>query len=197
MAQKVFVDVGLSLDGYMAGPNNSPTNPLGDDFGPVHAWMFDDEGFVRDGPGGAILQGAFARIGANVMGRTMFEEGAPHWGENTFRGAPVFVLTHRPREPWVRAGGNVFHFVTEGFESALARAREAAGGKDVRVSGGADVARQALQAGVVDELTLHIAPVIVGGGIRLFDGVGPGEFGFAQTAAAEACGVNHVTYQPR
>lgn len=197
MAQKVFIDIGLSLDGFVAGANRSPANPVGGGGRAIHAWMFGKDGFLREGPGGAILQGVFDRTGANIMGRNMFDEGEPHWSETTFQGRPVYVLTHQPRTPWARPGGTTFHFVTDGFESALAQARASAGGKDVRVSGGADVARQAMRAGVVDELTLHIAPVILGGGIRLFDGVGPGEFGFVQTAVGDACGVNHVTYQTR
>ena len=194
---KVVVDLGVSLDGFVAGGNRGPSNPLGDGFEAVHAWMFDQNGFLRDGAGGELIQAMFARTGANVMGRNMFDEGEANWPENAPFHCPVFVLTHRPREPWVRPGGTTFHFVTDGFDSALGQARAAAGGKDVRVSGGADVARQALKASIVDELNLHIAPVVIGAGLRLFDGVPPGELDLVQTSLTDARGVAHVTYKTR
>jgi dihydrofolate reductase len=200
---KVFVDVGISLDGYLAGPNRGPANPMGGASGKLHAWMWEEKAFRervglpggQEGPGGPIIRHIFDRIGANVMGRNMFDEGEVAWPEEAPFGCPVFVLTHRPREPWVRPGGTTFHFVTDGFESALTQARAAAGGKDVRISGGAETVREALNAGVVEEMTLHVASVILGEGLRLFDALDPDAVQLRQTALDEAGGVSHITYQ--
>jgi dihydrofolate reductase len=175
---KVFVDVGMSLDGFIAGPNGRPGNPLGDGGTRIHQWMFGLASFREHlqmaggetGPDDDVVRATLARIGANVMGRRMFDEGEVGWPENAPFHSPVFVLTHQARSPWVRPGGTTFHFVTEGFDSALARARRGAGDKDIRISGGADTIRQALRAGVVEELHIHIAPVLLGEGVRLFDG---------------------------
>jgi dihydrofolate reductase len=202
---KVFVDVGVSLDGYLAGPDRGPANPMGGASGALHRWFWEERAFREhlglpggvEGPGGPIIRHTFDRIGANVMGRNMFDEGEAAWPEKAPFGCPVFVLTHRPREPWVRPGGTTFHFVTDGFDSALAKARAVAGGKDVRISGGAEVVCEALKAGVVEEMIIHVAPVILGEGLRLFDGVGPGEVGLEQVASSATPGVTHITYQPR
>lgn len=199
---KVFVDMGVSLDGFVAGDNRGPTNPMGGVSQRLHQWMFQLKAFCdrlgipggRDGPGNDIIDATFNRIGANVMGRNMFDEGEACWPEEAPFGCPVFVLTDTPREPWTRPGGTTFHFVTDGFDSALAQARAAAGSKDVRISGGADVVRQALKAGVVEEMILHVAPVILGSGLRLFDGVGPEDLDLVQAAVSDAAGVTHITY---
>jgi dihydrofolate reductase len=175
---KVFVDVGMSLDGLIAGPNGRPGNPLGDGGTRIHEWLFGLASFREHlqmpggeaGPDDDIVRAILARIGANVMGRRMFDEGEVGWPENAPFHTPVFVLTHEPRDPWVRPGGTTFYFVTDGFDGALEQARRAAGDKDVRISGGAATIQQALRAGVVDELHVHIAPLLMGEGVRLFDG---------------------------
>jgi dihydrofolate reductase len=127
------------------------------------------------------IERGFEDIGANIMGRNMFGPVRGEWGDSDWRGwwgedppyhAPVFVLTHYPREPIEMKGGTTFHFVTEGFDAAFAQATQAAGGRGVAIAGGASTARQALRAGVVDELILDVAPVLLGSGERLFDGVG-------------------------
>jgi dihydrofolate reductase len=118
-----------------------------------------------------LVRSIFARCGAYVMGRRMFDEGEVGWPEDPPFGAPVFVVTHHAREPWVRKGGTTFTFVTGGFGEALRRAREAAGERDVRVSGGADVIQQAFRARAVDELDVHLAPVLLGAGVPLFEGL--------------------------
>ena len=205
MAGKVFVDMGVSLDGFVAGPDRGPANPMGGASPRIHDWIFQEKAFRErlgipggvEGPGGPLIRHTFDRIGANVMGRNMFDEGEVAWPEEAPFGCPVFVLTHRPREPWVRPGGTVFHFVTDGFDSALAQARAAAGARDVRISGGADVVRQALRAGVVEEMTLHVAPAVIGEGLRLFDGFGPGELNLEQVETMATPGVTHITYKPR
>jgi len=210
---KTYFDVGLSLDGCLAGPNARPGNPLGDGGLSIHEWMFRTATFQRvlgtgnaghpgsravaDGNAAddALVQAMFARPGAYVMGRRMFDEGELGWPEDPPFHAPVFVLTHKSRAPWVREGGTTFHFVTDGFASALAQAQGAANGKDVRVSGGADAIRQAIAAGAVDDFTLHIAPLLLGGGNRLFDRALP--LRCAPASAVHSPLVTHVHYRAR
>lgn len=203
-SSKVFFDVGLSLDGYMAGPNAKPGNPLGDGGPAMHGWVFETASFreLFGIPGGdsssaddALIRRLFSRTGAYVMGRRMFDEGEVGWPENPPFRAPVYVLTHTPREPWVRQGGTTFHFVTDGIESALAQAKAAAGGKDVRISGGADAIRQYIQAGLVDECTLHVAPSLLGAGLRLFDPLAPGELKLETVNATNSKLVTHLDYR--
>lgn len=212
---RVFVDVGVSLDGFVAGANRGPGNPLGDGGLAVHAWMFATAAFrerhpgvAGDDPAGgergaecadddARVRAVFARTGAYVLGKRMFDEGEVAWPEHAPFQAPVFVVTRRPRAPWVRPGGTTFVFVTDGFASALAEARAAAGGKDVRVAGGADVIQQALAAGVVDELTLHVAPVHLGRGLRLFDGVWPTGVALEPCGASASPRVHHLDFRVR
>ena len=166
----------MSLDGFVAGPDQSRENPLGVGGLELHHWHLDeplDEGDAR-------ARDALMRPrGAYVMGRNMFgpvrgawdEDWRGWWGEEPPYHAPVFVLTHHRRDPIEMEGGTTFHFVTDGFEAAFERAREVAGQLGVDIAGGASTVRQALAAGVVDELTLDFAPVLLGAGERLFDGV--------------------------
>jgi dihydrofolate reductase len=171
----VFFAVGMSLDGYIAGPNARPGNPLGDGGPGIHAWMYRTAAFreLLGGRGGSlgedddIVRRTIERTGATVMGRRMFDEGEVGWPEEAPFGHPVFVVTHREREPWVRTG-TTFTFVTGGVASALAQAKEAAGDKDVRIAGGAGLIQQCLNEGMVDEFDIHLAPVLLGAGIRLF-----------------------------
>jgi dihydrofolate reductase len=165
----------ISLDGFAAGPNQSLENPFGEGVGErLHRWMFEEAE-----ANAAAIEGLTA-AGAFIMGRNMFGPGRGEWdldwkgwwGDDPPYHAPVFVLTHHPREPLTMQGGTTFTFVTDGIESALAQAREAAGDADVAIAGGAQTARQYLAAGHVDELRLHVAPVIIGAGERLLDGVG-------------------------
>jgi dihydrofolate reductase len=202
---KVFFDVGISLDGYMAGANAGPGNPLGDGGRAMHGWVFQTATFreILGIPGGGGEQGTpddervkqvFARAGAYVMGRRMFDEGEVGWPENPPFRAPVYVLTHSPREPWVRLGGTTFHFVTDGLESALAQAKAAAGGKDVRISGGVDTVRQCIRAGLVDECTIHVSPSLLGAGLRLLDDLAPGELKLQPVGATSSALVTHLDY---
>jgi dihydrofolate reductase len=178
---KVIVDMGMSLDGFIAGPNAGPGNPLGDGGMRIHQWTFDVEAWrerqsLRGGKTNRdheVVEEANARVGAFVMGRRMFDEGEVGWPDPPPFRAPVFVLTNDAREPWVRQGGTTFTFVTDGIERALEQARAAAGGKDVRIAGGANVIQQYLSAGLVDEIQIHLAPVLLGDGVRLFDGIDP------------------------
>lgn len=192
----VVCDITISADGYVAGPHQTQDKPFGD--GPVdelHRWMFETPDENSDEVAAIIQSGAF------IMGRNMFGpvrgewEGdwRGWWGEEPPYHAPVFVLTHYPREPLPMAGGTTFTFVTDGVESAMAQAREAAGDQTVAVAGGAATINQFLAAGLIDELRVHIAPVILGAGERLFDGVEGRTLRQASSRAASL--VTHVTYR--
>lgn len=167
----------ISLDGFVAGPDQSSENPLGVGGRAVHTWHLGDERETDEDRTAA--EWLMRPRGAYVMGRNMFgpirgewdQEWDGWWGAEPPYHAPVFVLTHHPREPIEMEGGTTFHFVTDGFEAAYARASEAASGAGVDIAGGASTVRQALNAGVVDELTLDVAPVLLGDGERIFDGV--------------------------
>ena len=200
---RVFFDVGVSLDGCIAGPNRGPRNPLGDGGVAIHAWAHKTAAFCeRLGlPGGEhspdsdLVNQVFTRTGAYVMGRRMFDEGEANWPEDAPFRAPVFVLTHATRPPWPRKGGTTFVFVTDGIASALAQARAAAGGKDVRVSGGAATIREFIAAGLIDEFTLHIAPVMIGDGLRLLADLGPDDLEVEQRDASSSPLITHVHYR--
>jgi dihydrofolate reductase len=201
---KVFVDVGLSLDGYLAGPNRGPGNPLGDGGRSIHGWLFETATFrdmlglpapARQSPDDDLVREVFRRAGAYVMGRRMFDEGEVSWPENPPFRAPVFVLTNAARAPWPRPGGTTFHFVTDGIASALGQAKAAASGKDVRISGGAETVRQYLQAGLIDEMTLHVAPMLLGDGLRLFDTLKPSDIKLQQQGTRSSPLTTHITYQ--
>jgi dihydrofolate reductase len=171
---KVAAGITTSLDGYITGPNDGPRRGLGDGGERLHYWVFGGPWSYDEDPRGEptgadkeVLDEAFARVGAVVGGRNTYEAAGAWGGSNPF-GLPFFIVTHRPEEAPADAG---FAFVN-GLDEAVARAREVAGGKDVLVMGGADLIRQALRAGYVDELSISIAPVVLGGGKRLFDGFG-------------------------
>ncbi|MEU3334778.1 dihydrofolate reductase family protein [Streptomyces sp. NPDC002144] len=197
---RVTCDLSISVDGYAAGLNQSEERPFGDDGGDgwggrLHAWMFETPEENRTELERMTAAKAF------VMGRNMFgpvrgewdREWNGWWGEDPPFHAPVFVLTHHPRDPQQMKGGTTFHFVTDGIESALARAREAAEGGDVSVQGGATTVNQYLAAGLIDELRLHVVPFTLGAGTRLFDGVPA--LRLEQVESRAASGVTHVTYR--
>jgi dihydrofolate reductase len=166
----------ISLDGFVAGPDQSGDNPLGVGGPELHRWHLDEPFHEADA---RVRDELMTPCGAYVMGRNMFGPIRGPWDTN-WRGwwgdeppyhAPVFVLTHYPHDPIVMEGGTTFHFITEGFDVAFARAKAAAGELGVDIAGGASTVRQAFAAGVIDELMLDIAPVLLGAGERLFDGV--------------------------
>jgi dihydrofolate reductase len=183
----IFVEITTSLDGYVAGPNATLEEPLGADGERIHEWLVGLASFreLHGGTGGEVntdsdlLEQSFRRSGAVVMGRRMFSGGAgpweddPNakgwWGDDPPFRKPVFVLTSHPREP-LELGRTTFTFVTDGVDAALEQARTAAGDKDVQIAGGANVVQQVLEAGYADELNIHVAPLLLGGGVRLFDG---------------------------
>ncbi|MGE3284478.1 MAG: dihydrofolate reductase family protein [Pseudonocardia sp.] len=210
---KLRCHISISLDGYVAGPNQSEENPLGEGGERLHDWVVPLATFRRahGEPGGEVnastpvFEESIANIGAAVMGRNMFgpigggpwgdEKWTGWWGDNPPYHYPVFVLTHHRREPVEMAGGTTFHFVTDGIESALERAMAAAGGKDVMLWGGGQVAGQYLAAGLLDELELNVVPVLLGGGSRLLDGLGDTDVRLEQVRAVEAPGVTHLKYR--
>ncbi|MFD5337714.1 dihydrofolate reductase family protein [Streptomyces hawaiiensis] len=198
-AGRVICDITISADGYAAGLNQTEERPFGDDGGDgsgglLHAWMFDTPDENRAEIDRLNTAGAF------IMGRNMFGPVRGEWdrrwngwwgGDPPFH-APVFVLTHHPREPQPMDGGTTYHFVTDGITSALAQACAAAGDGDVTVLGGATTINQYLAAGLIDELRLHIVPLTLGAGTRLFEGVPP--LKLEQVTSRPASRVTHVTY---
>lgn len=179
---RVFVNIGLSLDGYMAPEGMTMDDPgyknWGAKWGAMMGWLIKQQYFRENagfGPGGEtgpvndMVRHTMERSGANIMGKRMFDQGEVSWPEEAPFHTPVYVLTHEKREPWERPGGTTFYFVNDGPERALELARESAGGRDIRISGGADVIQQYLNLGVVEELEIAIAPVLFGGGRRLFE----------------------------
>lgn len=164
---RVIIDMSPSLDGFVAGEGVTIDAPFGDAGHRLHRWLGMDGG-VPEAADDEAARRMFANAGAVVIGRRMFDVGIGHWGEDGAFGLPCFVATHRSREPLQR-GATRFVFVTDGVEAAMARACNVAGERDVIVAGGAGVARQCLAAGLVDELRLHVVPVLLGRGTRLFD----------------------------
>jgi dihydrofolate reductase len=208
---KLRCHISISLDGFAAGPNQSEDNPLGEGGERLHEWMVSLAAWRRSHghQGGDVNESARVvaesreNIGAGVMGRNMFgpvgggpwdEQWRGWWGDDPPYHYPVFILTHHPRDPVEMKGRTTFHFVTDGIESALEQARAAADGKDVMLWGGAQVVNQYLAAGLLDELELHVVPVLLGDGARLFDGVGAAEVQLEQVRAVEAPGVTHLKY---
>jgi dihydrofolate reductase len=207
---KVRVHIAMSADGYVAGPNQSEENPLGEGGQSLHDWAFELKAFrephgMEGGEVNAsspVIEEAQANVGAEIMGRGKFGGGPGPWGGDPWQGwwgedppfhMPVFVLTHHARDP-LTLSDTTFTFVTDGIESALEQAREAAAGQDVTIGGGADVINQYLAAGLVDEIQLNIVPLLLGGGARLFEGIGP-NIALEQVRAVDAPGVTHVKYQ--
>jgi dihydrofolate reductase len=205
---KVFFSIGLSLDGYMvprdmdlAHADNLDQQPWFRQWSALTQWMFRQRFFRENlrlgeggetGPDNALLQSVFSRTGASVMGKRMFDGGERFWPEEAPFHTPVFVVTHEVRGPWIRPGGTTFHFVNDGIEAALRRAREAAGDRDVRVAGGPTLIQQYLRAGLVDEFLLSVAPVLFGGGQQLFEDTGSPSVALAETIASTD--VTHLRY---
>ncbi len=205
---KVFVNIGLSLDGYMAPEGMTMDNPdyknWGVKWGAMMAWIMKQQYFrenvLKFGPGGEtgpvndMLRSTTERIGANIMGKRMFEQGEVAWPEEAPFHTPVYVLTREKREAWARPGGTTFYFVNDGPESALARARESAGGRDIRIAGGAHVIQQYLNLRVIDELEISLAPVLFGGGRRLFENLREPMPRFRIDKVVDGPAATHVRY---
>ncbi|MGW0968560.1 dihydrofolate reductase family protein [Streptomyces sp. NPDC002516] len=220
MAGKVFFSVSMSLDGFVAPASvpveNELFSPARQDDPDVRRWMAQwmelqqwifPQRFFREnlglGEGGEegvdndIARETFERTGASVMGRRMFDLGEQSWPEDAPFHTPVFVVTHSRRDPWERPGGTTFHFVTDGIEKALDGAREAAGDRDVRIAGGGTTILQYLNAGLVDEFSVTVSPVLFGTGTRLFDGVDASRIALEPVRSAPSSRVTHLTYAVR
>jgi dihydrofolate reductase len=212
---KLRLKLSISLDGFVAGPEQSVENPLGKGGMRLHEWVFPLAVWrsMQGLPGGGVNESStvvaesIANVGATIMGRNMFG-GHPGgwnaekpwtgwWGDNPPFHHPVFVLTHHAREPLRLEGGTTFTFVTDGIQAALDRAREAAAGKDVSLAGGAKAARQYLAAGLVDEMELSLAPVLLGSGERLFEGLGDDLRGLELVRTVAAPTVTHLKFARR
>ncbi|MFE3857292.1 dihydrofolate reductase family protein [Streptomyces griseorubiginosus] len=219
MPGKVFFSVTMSLDGFMA-PEDVPAEVVFSSAGrddprarrwmaqwsELQAWMFPLRWFREnlglgdggeEGPDNDLARATYERTGASVMGRRMFDAGELAWPEEAPFHTPVFVLTHTGRDPWERPGGTTFHFVTDGIESALLQAREAAGDRDVRIAGGAETIQQYLDSGLIDEFSITLAPVLLGTGIRLFDHADPDRLTLTQSRTDGSARVTHLTYTVR
>jgi dihydrofolate reductase len=208
---KVRVHISTSLDGYVAGPNQSHEEPLGEGGESLHDWLvalkaWREQAGMEGGEvnvSNAVVEEENANVGVEIMGRGKFgPPGRGPWGDDPWQGwwgddppfhKPVFVLTHHPREP-LTLSDTTFTFVTDGIRAAMEQAREAAGDRDVFIGGGAGVINLSLAAGLVDELELHVTPILLGGGARLFDGVGP-DLKLEEIRVVEAPGVAHLKYR--
>ena len=206
------LDITMSLDGFVAGPNATLDEPLGEGGEQLHDWVVrlavwrEWHGLEggETGPDDELVQEIIGSIGAHVMGRRMFSGGEGPWeddpkadgwwGDNPPFHGPVFVLTHHPRETVAKDGGTSFIFVTEGIEAALEQAKTAAGDRDVGLSGGADVVQQYLRAGLVDTMHIHVAPLLLGGGTRLFDEPGGEPIPLKQTRVVQGRDVAHLMF---
>ena len=207
---KVFVNVGLSLDGYLAPEGMTMNNPgyknWGAKWGALMAWLMNQQYMranLKLGPGGEtgavndLVRWTTERIGANIMGKRMFDQGELAWPEEAPFHTPVYVLTNVKREPWVRPGGTIFYFINDGPERALEMARKSADRRDVRIAGGADVIQQYLNMRVIDELEIALAPVLFGSGRRLFDNLHEPGSEFRIDRAIDSPGATHLRYLRR
>src|SRR5262245_58841063 len=206
MAGKVFFSVTMSLDGFVAPEGRMGERHWMAQWMELQQWIFPQRFFRENlnlGDGGEegrdndILRETFERTGASVMGKRMFDAGEQAWPEEAPFHTPVFVVTHTQRDPWERPGGTTFHFVNDGIESALLQAREAAGDRDVRIAGGAETIQEYLDSGLIDELSITLAPVLFGTGSRLFDRVDPARLALDQARTDASSRVTHLTYTAR
>ena len=191
---KVTVNMSMSLDGFIAGPN--------DDVDKLHQWLYDLASW-REPHGMAggktdinaqVVDEAFKNTGAVLMGRRMFDLAEAPWGANPPFHVPVFVLTHRARERLVKEGGTTFTFISDGIENAFKQAKAAAGDKDISVAGGANIIQQYLTAGLIDEIQVHTVPILLGSGIRLFEHLGTDQIELERNRVIEAPGVTHLRF---
>lgn len=199
---RVIADISMSLDGFITGPTDSMES-LGQGVERLHRWVYDLPSWraphgLEGGTASAddaIMAEAWHNIGATVMGRRMFEHGEEPWGDNPPFHMPVFVVTHHARKPLVKAGGTTFTFVADGIESAIEQARAAAGDKDVSVAGGANVIQQLLRAGLLDEIQIHLIPVLLGDGTRLFEHTGTQPIELEIDRVIDSTGVTHLRFR--
>jgi dihydrofolate reductase len=204
MAGKVFFSVSMSLDGFIAPQTSEEL--MGRQWMELQRWVFPLRFFrenLKLGKGGEegrdndIARETFERTGASVMGKRMFDAGEQMWPEDAPFHTPVFVVTHEKRDPWERPGETTFHFVNDGIEVALDQARQAAGDRDVRIAGGGTTILEYVNAGLVDEFSIALSPVLFGSGVRLFEGVDAGRVALKQVHSEHSPRVTHLTYAVR
>ncbi|WP_019928905.1 dihydrofolate reductase family protein [Nocardia sp. BMG111209] len=204
MAGKVFFSVSMSVDGFIAP--ESAEELMGQQWMELQQWIFPQRFFREslklgkggeEGPDNDIARETFERTGVSVMGKRMFDAGETAWPAEAPFHTPVFVVTHEKRDPWERPGGTTFHFVNEGIETALDLARTAAGDRDVRIAGGGATIVQYLNAGLIDEFSIALSPVLFGTGIRLFDAVDASRIALEQIRSRPTQRVTHLTYAVR
>jgi dihydrofolate reductase len=187
---KVTCEISMSLDGFIAGPNVHVGNGMGDGGDRLHDWRFDAKTDADD----AIVDEIYASTGAVVIGKRMFDVGFEPWGDPPPFGMPVFIVTHEPREPMPMQGGTTYTFISDGIGAAVEQARAVAGDRDVGVWGGANVIAGSLAEGLVDEMQIHLVPVLFGGGTRLFDDLGDGRIELRRTSTIDTPGATHLRY---
>jgi dihydrofolate reductase len=187
---RVTSNISMSLDGCITGPNVRMGNGMGDGGERLHDWMFD----AKTEADATIVDEIYASTGAVLMGKGMFEVGFEPWGDPPPFGMPVFVVTHEARDPLPMQGGTTYTFVTDGIEAALERARAAAGDKDVGIWGGANIIGQYLAAGLLDELQMHLVPILLGRGIRLFEDLDPEGIELRKTSSIETPSATHFRF---
>jgi dihydrofolate reductase len=188
---KVTSNVSMSLDGFITGPNVGVGNGLGDGGERLHDWMFD----AKSETDAAMVDEVYKSTGAVLMGRRMFDVGFEPWGDPPPFGMPVFVVTHEEREVLPMQGGTTYTFVTDGIDAALQRARAAAGDRNVGIWGGANIMRQYLKAGLLDEMQIHLVPILLGGGVRLFEGLDPEGIELRMTRSIETPRAAHLRFE--
>jgi dihydrofolate reductase len=204
MAGTVFFSVSMSLDGFIAPESSEEL--MGRQWMELQRWVFPQRFFrqnLKIGAGGEegrdndILRETFERTGASVMGKRMFDAGEQAWPDEAPFHTPVFVLTHEKRESWPRPGGTTFHFVDDGIEAALDRARDAAGDRDVRIAGGGATILEHLNAGLIDEFSVAVSPVLFGSGVSLFEGIDAQRIALQQVGVESSPRVTHLDYSVR
>jgi dihydrofolate reductase len=189
---KVTLSISMSLDGFITDPNASVGSPLeGNDPGRLHDWMFD----AKTEADAAIVDEMYESTGAVLIGKRMFDVGFEPWGDPPPFGMPVFVVTHEEREPLPMQGGTTYTFVTDGIEAALELARAAAGDKNVGIWGGANIMREYLRAELLDEMQIHLIPVLLGGGVRLFEDLGSERIVLRRTSSIETPSATHFRFE--
>jgi dihydrofolate reductase len=187
---RVKGEISMSLDGFIAGPNVRVGNGMGDDGDRLHDWMFDAKTDADD----AIVAEKFTSTGAILIGKRMFDVGFEPWGDPPPFGMPVFIVTHEARAPLPMQGGTTYTFVTGGIEAALEQARDAAGDRDVGIWGGANIIEEYLRAGLVDELQIHLVPVLLGSGTRLFADLGDQRIDLRRTSTIDTPQATHLRF---
>jgi dihydrofolate reductase len=189
--QKVTSEISMSLDGFITDPNASVGSPLeGNDPGRLHDWMFD----AKTETDAAIVDETYSSTGAVLIGKRMFDVGFEPWGDPPPFKMPVFVIAHEARETLPMQGGTTYTFMTGGIKAALELARAAAGDKNVGVWGGANITRQYLRAGLLDEMRIHLVPVLLGGGVRLFEDLDPEGIELRRRSSIETPGATHLRF---